>query len=265
MPLSYSQLAVYKRCPKQYEYLYVKKLSKGISDRESFGTSVHSALKRWGELEMRRTEDGGQRTDSQPQLFAEEPSTLPKIELTQETLIDLWHQCFIVEGYATRVEADMARLRGVELLRYFYDWWGKEEHHVVAVETGFKVTVEGVECTGRFDRVEQLSGGVRIIDFKTGHPVTQEQADSDLQLSLYAIAAAEQLKQPCVELVLLFLSEEGVLPVSTMRNSAQLNDAGKLIVALKDRLASGDYQPTPSVKICGNCPFRGVCPAAAIR
>ena len=40
------------------------------------------------------------------------------------------------------------------------------------------------------DRVDRIGGGeVVIVDYKTGKPKTQEDADDSLQLSIYALAA----------------------------------------------------------------------------
>ena len=52
MPLSYSQLNLYRRCPRQYEFACIKNLPRLITPGESFGSSVHNTLKKWGELEM---------------------------------------------------------------------------------------------------------------------------------------------------------------------------------------------------------------------
>ena len=46
--------------------------------------------------------------------------------------------------------------------------------------------------SGRVDRVDRVGAdGVAIIDYKTGKPKTQKDADDSLQLSLYALAAKE--------------------------------------------------------------------------
>ncbi|OGJ61050.1 hypothetical protein A3C37_03225 [Candidatus Peribacteria bacterium RIFCSPHIGHO2_02_FULL_53_20] len=37
MPLSFTQLASYRRCPRQYEYCTIKKIPKGISLGAAFG------------------------------------------------------------------------------------------------------------------------------------------------------------------------------------------------------------------------------------
>ena len=55
----------------------------------------------------------------------------------------------------------------------------------------------GTKLTGRIDRMDRVgagsvgSDGVDIVDYKTGKPKSQDDADKSLQLSLYALAAKE--------------------------------------------------------------------------
>ncbi len=223
---------------------------------------MHNTLKKWGELEL-VTSDSGLVTSDQLLLFSEEVTTdLPS--LTEEKLQDLWHSSFIVQGYESRVEADMARLKGEKLLRFFYDWWKQEEHIVLLVEKGFSIELEGKKLSGRFDRVEQVEGGLKVIDYKTSTIRTQEQVDADLQLSVYALACEESLGQPCKELSFLFLSEEGVTEVITERMPSHLKDAVKQISGIEERIAEGNFHPTPSREVCRGCPYKGVCDAASV-
>ncbi|MDD5025876.1 MAG: PD-(D/E)XK nuclease family protein [Candidatus Peribacteraceae bacterium] len=262
MPLSYSQLAMYRRCPRQYEFAVRKKLPWGISPAESFGASVHNALKKWGELE-RASSGKLQASSGQQELFAAEKKG-EEIELTEETLLKIWSGCFSPEAFATRLEADFARARGETLLQQFYAWWARERRRVVAVEKSFSIALDGFKLTGRLDRVEQIDGGVAIIDFKTGELKEQDAVDSDLQLSVYALAAKELFDTPCHGLTLLFLNEDEVIERTTQRSEGQLKDAVRQMHALAERIESADFHPTPGKAVCRYCPYRGVCDMAAV-
>ncbi|MBU0767346.1 PD-(D/E)XK nuclease family protein [Patescibacteria group bacterium] len=276
MPLSYSQLSTYRRCPRQFEYANVKKIPRGISEAESFGSSVHNALKKWGELEMeigRRALGVG---DDQMTLFKggmhEDNEDSHTLRPTPNTLIELWHQSFIINTYSSRVEADFARSRGEELMVKFFEWWRKEKREVVAVEKSFAIDVNGSVLKGRFDRTEEIragagaraGAGIRVIDFKTSPPRSQEEVDADLQLSIYALAAEEVFKKPCSELLFLFLSDDGVVECSTTRNESQIKDARKQIQTIEVSMDSKDFHPTPSANVCRCCPYKGVCDVAAV-
>lgn len=265
--MSYSQLQIYRRCPKQYEYAFVKKTQRPISPGESFGSSIHNTLKRWGELEIEQQKKEKKTPAGQLSLLGEEqPPTAPLLSLT--TLLTLWRECFIAEGYASRSEMDSRLLQGEEALRHFFEWWSGEQRTAIAVETGFKLTIPAANGTitlsGRIDRAERAKNGIRIIDYKTTEPQTQAQVDNDLQLSLYALAAAEKWGEAPDALVLLFLGEEKITERTTQRNAGQRKDAVIAIRTLHERIGSGDFRPTPGVPTCRSCPFRYICGARAV-
>lgn len=269
MPLSYSQLRRYRTCPRQYEFSNIKKVPWGISEGESFGSSAHNALKKWGESELGIRDSGlghrkkmrGVRED-QMGLFAGEVRPDIPSELTEDRLIALWHEAFIVDTYATRLEADFARKRGENLMRQYYLWWSVVPRKVFAVEKSFSMDVAGLPFSGRLDRIEETPDGIIIMDYKTGAPCTQDEADADLQLSLYAMAAKKLYEKPCAGLQLLFLSEEGVIERITARSAGQLKDAEIQIRLIRERLEAKDFRPTPSIHACKRCPYRGICDVA---
>jgi len=289
MPLSYSQLVVYRRCPRQYEYAVVKKLHRGISPEESFGSSVHNCLKRWGELEIRDSGSGSGSDNKQLGMFEEEREANSQL-LTANSLIELWHQCFIVDTYKSRVEADFHRQRGEKLMNNFFEWshlrsssfakatedrssyggQGSGMWEVVAVEKSFSLIFDGTKLSGRIDRIEKFriqnlrEFRIRVIDYKTSQPRSQEEVDADLQLSIYALAVKELFDEPCSELSFLYISEDEVVERVTQRSKSQLADARKQILSLKGNIESKEFHPTPSAPVCKRCPFKGVCDVAAV-
>lgn len=271
MSLSYSQFRRYRTCPRQFEFSNIKKIPWGISEGESFGSSVHNALKKWGELELgdrglgvgrRKQKTDGVREDQLILFHAEnKPAGAP---LSEEKLLEIWHETFVFDTYKTRFEADFARRRGEELMRRFFTWWSQVPRSVVAVEKGFSIEIDALTVTGRLDRIERTEEGVRIVDYKTTAPCTQAEADADLQLSLYALAAEHLFDQPCTELLLLFLSDEDTVERSTLRSVSQLKDARTQLKLIRERMEAKDFRPTPSVQACKRCPYKGVCDVAAV-
>lgn len=262
MAISYSQLQTYRRCPKQYEYASVKKVSRPISEGESFGSSIHNALKKWGELEISKTTPAD--TKKQLLLFTE-AAPPPGAELTLATLLQCWRQCFIAEGYKNRAEMDAALLRGERALKNFYEWWSKKPRTVIAIEKSFKFTVPGHEhltLTGRFDRMERSAGGITIIDFKSTAPRPPEELITDLQLSLYALAAKQIWPEPVEKLILLSITEDQVTEQATVRTENQLADAITSIRLIHERIDQKDFVATPGVQVCSHCPYRDICPAS---
>lgn len=263
MPLSYSQLRRYRTCPRQFEFSNIKKIPWGISEAESFGASVHVALKRWGEEELKE-ESALRNVESVGQLpmFGEDKGPVGSA-LNQEKLIQIWHDSFAIDAFPTRLEADFARKRGEAILWQFFLWWMRSPRILLGVEKAFKIPVDGTIFAGRLDRIEELpDGGIHIIDFKTSAPCTQDEADADLQLSLYALACQELFGKPCDRLTLLFLSEEIVIERTTQRVPGQLKDAITQIRLLRERMEMKDFRPTPSLEVCKRCPYRRICDAA---
>ncbi len=269
MPLSYSQLQTYRRCPKQYEYAVIKKVSRPISPGESFGSSIHNTLKRWGELEMECAKNEKKMPANQLSLIEPDDRHEQTPLLTLNTLLTLWRECFISQGYASRPEMDARLTQGEAVLRHFFGWWSAQPRSVIGIETSFKLSVHSASgaantISGRIDRIEQMQSGIRIVDFKTSEPQTQLQADNDLQLSIYSAAAHEKWGDAEQELVLLFLSEDGVTERRTQRSPGQRKDAMTAIRTLDERILSGDFRPTPSAGTCRHCPFRFICGARAV-
>lgn len=268
--LSFTQLSTYRRCPRQYEYCYIKKIPKGVSEAEAFGAAVHNTLKKWGEEEMANEELRMKNSEKQLEMFAVEAGSDTR-KLTAESLVALWHQSCPTNAYATRFEADAARLRGEALMELFYGWWSAGKREVVAVEKGFFVAVSNEQVagssltvTGRFDRIERTPDGLHIIDFKTSLPRTQQEVDADLQLSIYALALEQDFGELPASLSLLHLTEDGIVEMRTHRGAGQVSDALKQITALHGRIEAREFHPTPSLAVCRRCPYRGVCDVAAV-
>jgi len=225
---------------------------------------MHSTLSKWGKMEMKQSNN--QSTDQfQTSLFTDVPCEAQSSQLTADSLRSLWHESFVTAGYNSKVAADFDRARGETLVVQFYEWWKREERRVIGVERSFLLHVNSKEVKGRFDRVEELGDGtLRIIDFKTFNVRSQEEVDQDLQLSLYALAAKEELKKDVSELVMFFLVDESLMEVVTTRGAGELKTAIKTIQLLSERLESRDYAPTPSREKCRGCPFRRICDVAAV-
>lgn len=264
MPLSYSQLSTYRRCPKQYEYASIKKLPRAISQGESFGSSLHNALRKFGLLEL---EYAPHDTKKQLQLFIDDHTHNTKPELSLHTLLGFWRESFIAEGYEDRAAMTAAIGSGEAALRHYFDWWKAKPRTVMAIEKSFSFIVpdtENLRLAGRFDRVERTPGGLSIIDYKSSGPRPESSLKSDLQLSVYAHAAEELWHEPVSSLCILSVTENGITEQKTTRSRSELQDAMTSIRQLHERMAAGDYSPTPSVNICQHCPYREICPARAV-
>lgn len=264
MALSYSQLSTYRRCPRQYEYACVKKVSRPMSEGESFGSSLHSTLRKFGLLELSKAKPEGKK---QLTLFTEDHTHDQKVELSLTTLLSLWRESFIAEGYASHAEMDQRFAEGEKVLTHYFEWWGRQPRDVVAIEKGFSFEIpdsKDLVFSGRFDRVERTNQGLRVIDYKSTGPRDETSLLTDLQLSVYAIAAADLWKEPVESLAILSVTGNGCIEQTTTRTPSQLRDALKSIRILSERIDAKDFTATPSKNVCRTCPYRDICPARAV-
>jgi DNA helicase II / ATP-dependent DNA helicase PcrA len=130
---------------------------------------------------------------------------------------------------------------------------------VLHTEQSFEIPVGDITIVGRIDRIDlHPDGTVLVIDYKTGKGRDQEAADGSLQLSLYAIAAAEKWGYKVAALI--FYNLEDNAPVSTMRREADLLEARQRVQAAAEGIAAGDFKARPGLH-CDFCSYRSLCPA----
>jgi putative RecB family exonuclease len=114
---------------------------------------------------------------------------------------------------------------------------------------------------GRIDQINSLAPGadaVELIDYKTGTPRSQKDADRSKQLSVYALAAKEQMKLKPLRLT--FYSLTNNEPIHTVRTDQDLKTVKTEILAAADKILQNHFPPTPGF-ICKFCDYRPICPA----
>jgi len=130
---------------------------------------------------------------------------------------------------------------------------------VLHTEEHFEMRVGHAVVAGRIDRIDDLGNGrVAIVDYKTGKPRAQEDADNSLQLSLYAIAAREKWGYQAEQLVFYNLEENSA--VSTVRGPLELEAAKAKVQEVASRIEAGEFDPKTGYH-CRLCPYRNLCPA----
>jgi putative RecB family exonuclease len=179
--LSPSALERYRLCPRLYRFLYVDGLWRmsRSSGRQSFGTSVHAALREFYRLPVGRR--------------------------SLRMLLELFRRLWVRDGYQGREQQQRERERGAEALRA---WYGRTDTAVVphATELGLQAAWGDIVLKGRLDRLDPDPGGgpgLVVVDYKTGRrPVSQEAADADEALTIYAALVERRLGRPVTSMVL---------------------------------------------------------------
>ena len=134
---------------------------------------------------------------------------------------------------------------------------------VLHTEHEFNLQIGSATVVGRIDRIDRLSHDrVVIVDYKTGRPRTQEDADESLQLSIYACAARESFGYESERLAFYNLEDNSL--VATTRSSEQLEDAKAKVHDVAEKIAAGHFEPKPGFQ-CNFCAYRNLCPATEKR
>ena len=120
-----------------------------------------------------------------------------------------------------------------------------------------------IRVTGRIDQINRVGqNAVEIVDYKTGKPKTEEAARKDLQLSVYALAAREELGLDPVRLI--YYNLQTNQSVTGEREEKQLKEVRSLIQEIAAGIRAREFPALPNFR-CKTCEFRSLCPAHEAR
>src|SRR5207245_4441081 len=123
------------------------------------------------------------------------------------------------------------------------------------LEEPFDLAVDGWSLRGVIDRIDRIDAGWRIIDYKSGRPVTRRRRD--LQVALYALGATGALKIEPLELEVVYLASGESVRVEGV--SAIVRDAEVEGSRVADGVRAGRFESRPERRRCRLCPYRLAC------
>jgi len=238
--LSASAIEIYEECPLRFKLEREWNLPREVSAALHYGAAMHAVL---------RTFYDAQRYQR---------------EVIDDDLLEQFRAQLASSGIADRYQYDLYLRQGREQLRQFLECARRDPApEVVETESRFEMHIgtAGGEArvTGRVDRIDSTGPNtVAIVDYKTGKPKSQEDADESLQLSLYALAARETLGKRADRLV--FHNLENNTAMITERNDAQMEEAKLRVGKVAAGVAEGKFVARPGYH-CSYCPYRNLCPA----
>jgi len=247
--LSYSQFNTYERCPLQYAFSHVYRIP---SDRKvaafSFGTTAHEAFEAFTR-------------ERREQLARGEPPP------TRDDLERLFRERWVPTEFGDRTAEQGYQRRVTPQLDNFWNGELKTVGQAIHEELDFELTLDPADgsppviVSGSIDRIDRLpSGGIEVLDYKTGRVSSQKGVDESLQLSIYALACRDALALGTPERVTLYFTESATR-LSTTRSDAQLDAARADILARTARIRSADFAATPSRETCRYCDYAALCPS----
>lgn len=246
--LSYSQIETFRICPLHYKLKYILKIPTPPSAAQSFGISVHAALKDFY-LHIK----SGKR-------------------LSEKLIFQALEENWTVEGYASKAHERRMLERGRNYLLEFYKKEFNPKKIPVTLEQPFVVPLglprgeRRLKIGGKIDRVDKLAKGmIEVIDYKTGANVpTQKQIDHDLQLTFYALAATGISEEPFnkkpenIKLSLYYFDDQK--KISTARTKKQLEEAKREILKWREEIEKSDFKCSGHF-FCENCEYSLMCRA----
>ncbi len=232
--LSATAIDTYDNCPLRFKLERDWHLPGEVVPAMQFGHAMHTAMKAYYD------------------------SVKVERVLPLEGLLDCFFSAMSDEKFEDELQRALYEREGRKELEKFYEARQKEPMpSVMATERPFRVKIGDATLIGRMDRIDRLDGNkVAIVDFKTGSPKSQEDADKSLQLSVYAIAAQAEGFEPAK---LAFYNLETNLEVETIRDGEELNKQRQKVQEVALAILNEQFDAKPGFH-CRWCGFRTICP-----
>jgi DNA helicase-2/ATP-dependent DNA helicase PcrA len=233
--LSASDVQTYRSCPLRYKYARVLRVPTEQTLNQRFGIFVHQVLERY---------------------HSNGASTL-------EELMELLHTAWRRGGFGdSQRERELHELARTALTRYHA---GLHQHEAQPAwfERSFSFALGPHRVRGRVDRIDRLpDGSYELIDYKTSAPKSQQQLSEDVQLSLYALAAAEDWGlEGSPKQSYYYVLDDLKVPVPP-RGEGEREWIERTVAEVGEGIMALDFKPTPSPTACAMCDYRIMCPVA---
>ncbi len=236
--LSFSQVDDYLTCPLRYRFKHIMRIPVLPHHNLVFGRVLHNTIHYF--LKMRMAEK----------------------KVSEEDLIQAYEERWVNEGFLSREHEEMRKKAGERALRLFFRRQESSDHLPRFLEKRFRLPLEGVMFTGRWDRVDYREEGAIIIDFKTTTVKSQKVADrlvrESLQMNMYAFSFVNTQDRPLWETQLHFLESDIIGHAE--KGKKEYQRAEEKIKQAEKGIRRKDFRAQPDWHSCSFCDFRTICP-----
>ncbi len=244
-PLSYSRIATYCECPKQFEFRYVRKIEPSPHWYYSYGRSVHAVLEKL--ITCHLGADG--------QLYAD------KNDLFPTSLEQMLHENWLSEGYTSQQEEEKKQREALKTLQGFFPVFRENWDTLLYTEHTVNTEFDGIPFTGIVDRIDRLDHEViRIVDYKSWRPRDEAILRSHrFQVSLYAAALNKEKEFGQSRFVLeTYYLRERLRVRTEERTECYMAKSREVLAEVAHRIIKGDFQGQVSSR-CFACDYRARC------
>ncbi len=238
LSLSASDLDLYLTCPLKYKFRRVFGIPQEPTINQRFGILIHNVLERFHkEGDDQGSEEGLRR------------------------LIGLFEAGWRRTGFGSSDDELQFRDRAREAMRLYWERERESEGEPVWLERKFDFRIGEHHVRGRVDRVDRLpDGGHELIDYKTGERKSEAALESDLQLSLYRLAAREAWDLDANTGSYYYVLDADKVAAPVLPDDAERVE--RTVFQVGEGVLGQDFEPRPSPTVCGWCDYKLICPAA---
>lgn len=236
--LSFSQVDNYLTCPLRYKFRHIMRIPVLPHHNLVFGRVLHNTI----HLYLKNKMSGK--------------------DMSENDLLRAYEDRWVNEGFLSREHEEMRKRAGERALCLFYRRQESSAFIPQFLEKSFKLVLDDVRFTGRWDRIDHHQEGAVIIDFKATAVKNQKEADKktkeSLQMDMYAFSFIKTQDFPLLETQLHFLESDIIGHAE--KGERELEKAEGKIKQAEKGIRDQNFQAKPDWHNCSLCDFRTICP-----
>jgi DNA helicase-2/ATP-dependent DNA helicase PcrA len=246
---SFSQLASFENCPLQYKFMHILKIPVKGKSNFSFGKTIHNTLHEFAKRSC---------TDEKTGLVnVGEYDCLPL-----EEMLRIYEKEWIDDWYEDMEEQAKFKEKGKEILGVFHEDFLSKKPRIFdfkgepGLEKTFTLKIAGENVIGAIDRIDDVGGGVEIMDYKTGNPKTSLGTDERFQLLIYHLAAKRIFGLEVKRLTFYYIEDGSRFSFEPKEGEEEKTE--EKIAGIIRKLKRSNYKPTAGWH-CQFCDFKNIC------